>query len=236
MNIPALLTAIRGASAADIILYIIVLLLASRAGWIEIKRAKYKRNPNDVRHRSCVSQISTLVTEKNWLMMHSTLKDQKKQALDTLSLATRAMRDLFFKSLERKGKTAVELVGSIDVKCYNSAVETVSKRWTEDVFSMIDDNHFIEKEERELRDYIEAKWHQILETARIVFDTYYGGPELVISRAELHDLHRTLYPEMRQQFGNLIRSCRDIALRDQGKVKRIDEDIEAIREIACVGG
>jgi len=120
----------------------------------------------------------------------------------------------------------------MDNRLYNANLEIIGERWRKDVQFMLRENGLHLKEENEIKYYIDDKFEILLETARKVFNTYYGG-NLVINRAELHELHKVLYIPFKEKFGNTIRECRNISIKYHQKIKELDSQIEDLRLKPC---
>lgn len=233
MSLTQLLPFLKGASPLDIFVLIAVLLLGVRWGWWELKKQNKKpKGTNEPRHKLCIGEIHDLTRKIQQIELQGTMKKQMMIAEDAIEAALRLMRDLYFDSFKALGYDDATTHASIEVKHYNSVIEILSRRWRKDIQSMMRENGLAEKSEAELQDYLEVRGKQLIETGRIVFDTYYGN-ELRISRTELHHLHKTLYPKLGKAFEKMIRDCRNVAFKAEAEIAAIEQKIEVVLSKPC---
>lgn len=235
MQWTAVLTALKGASPFDIIMFLVVTFLAYRMGVIEIKsKKKKKENPHALRHVACISDTENLISQKMEIKYHRTMKEQMRVAETGIESALRIFRDRFFNELKSKGYEAAELLNSLDVTHYNSVVEILGRRIHKDVQIMMRENGLAEKSEEVMQLYIDKKMADMQETARKVFNEYYGeGKSLILNRAELFVIHKTFIPEIEKIFSGAIRECRRIAITNKEEIEKIEEKLSELRMSPC---
>lgn len=234
MELTSILKLFKGATPFDFVMYAIVTFLAVRAGLIEFKSKKPSKERHMARHVTIINRVDKIVSEKVFIFYYRTIREQMRVCEAGVDAMARLLRDTFFERLESRGYTAAQILKMIDVKHYNAVVEILTSRIRMDLRTMMRENGLAEKTEIEMQVYVNSKFEVIIETGRVVFDTYYGG-DLVISRPDLHEIHKELYGRISAKFSEVLRECRDIAIKADGKIEVLDKQLDDIRSNPCNG-
>ena len=235
MELTSLLRLFKGATPLDFIMYAIVTFLAIRAGLVELKGRKPAKEKHMARHVTIVNRVNKIVAEKTFTYYYRTMREQMRVCESAIDSVARLMRDTFFERLKSRGYTASQILKMVDVKHYNAVVEILASRVRMDVRTMLRENRLSEKTEIEMQVYVNSKFEILVETGRVVFDIYYAGDDLIISRPDLHEIHKSIFGRISTKFSEVIRECRDISVKADGKIEILEQQLEDIRNSPCNG-
>ena len=242
----SLLQLLREMSATDGLVYITLIVLVIRQFQFDILKSigikKKKIITKDTallrdsriatRHGLMIMEMDKLLDERAEIR-HRTILDQQMTILESvIDKSTRKLKDNFFTRLEAMGYLAADIMAGVDYRHYTACMEIVNYRLAKDFLRMMRDNGLHKKTEAAMQTYLDDHWIHTQDTVTNVFDIYYGAG-LLISRTELHEIHKGYLSEYRKTFEDSIRACREISITYETRLRAIEEKLQYLKTRPC---
>lgn len=201
-----------------------------RIGSKNNNNSKYPYSP----HRNCpynkdivilLNDVNKLQYEKFHLMELNLLKEQMKYAEQRIDYIRSLLQKQFLQILQNKGSE--NLTSNLSFLTYKNTLRAIQMEIIDQVRHIIRENHLSEIPDEHFTQYCEGKFDFLSNEVTDYLNSMYVYTE-EISREELYDWNKKLFPELRMIVYDVFQTARRISVEHKVKAMEIDERIDRL--------